>query len=517
MKYKQLFISLICCLGLVSCNDFLDHMPTGNLTSESGLSSAESAEALANSAYIRSAVFNRMVSGWGSNSVLLLEYMTDKATSENSQSNYKDFEGLTVSARTSYLEDWWVGCYAGIADCNLALNKLEEFTGLDKEVLEKYRGEIRFWRAMYYFYLVRIFGDVTEILHVQSELGELQVTRDPVKEIYDEIIIPDLLSAEQAPLPVKEETGRVSLNAVRTLLADVYLTYAGYPVQGGSQYYAESAKRTLAVIESQSYTLFPSYESLWDPANNNRGEFIFQIQYGVNMDKVVGPNQKIVGSNEAVCVMLPTRSGMSAFNLEYGSLVPRKEFVESFTPGDKRVEEKQFFFTTYKGHPNKFATGAPELEFMDFGGYYIHKFFDKQAIDVVGQSDLNWTIYRYADVLLLYAEAQVNADEAANSRALDALNQIRTRAGLEPFTVTDKSRFEKAVWDQRYFELCYENKMWFDILRTRLIRQDATGEYVPFVGYQSYNGKTYGETQLLFPILLREMQANFNMQQNPGY
>jgi len=245
MKYKQLFISLICCLGLVSCNDFLDHMPTGNLTSESGLSSAESAEALANSAYIRSAVFNRMVSGWGSNSILLLEYMTDKATSENSQSNYKDFEGLTVSARTFYLEDWWVGCYAGIADCNLALNKLEEFTGLDKEVLEKYRGEIRFWRAMYYFYLVRIFGDVSKILHVQSELGELQVTRDPVKEIYDEIIIPDLLSAEQAPLPVKEETGRVSLNAVRTLLADVYLTYAGYPVQGGSQYYAESAKRTL--------------------------------------------------------------------------------------------------------------------------------------------------------------------------------------------------------------------------------------------------------------------------------
>lgn len=88
-------------------------------------------------------------------------------------------------------------------------------------------------RALYYFYLVRIFGDLPKITEVQSELVELYIPRSPIKEIYDEIIIPDLLNAEQSSLPIKDETGRVSMGAVKSLLADVYLTYAGFPVQGG--------------------------------------------------------------------------------------------------------------------------------------------------------------------------------------------------------------------------------------------------------------------------------------------
>jgi hypothetical protein len=154
---------------------------------------------------------------------------------------------------------------------------------------------------------------------------------------------------------------------------------------------------------------------------------------------------------------------------------------------------------------------------MDFKGYYIHKFFDKNAIDVTGQSGLNWTIYRYADILLLYAEAQVNADGIPNATSIDALNAVRSRAKLSPFIDTNREAFEKAVWDQRYFELCYENKTWFDIVRTRLVRDDDTGNYVPFVGYTTNWGKIYTETQLLFPIPLRELQTNPKLTQNPGY
>jgi len=476
------------------------------MTTDSELKSNESALALVNSAYRNSHVANRMASGWGAGTMLLLEYMTDKATSENSQSNYKDFQELTVSSRTTYLEDWWKYCYEGIGDCNLALTKIKEFTTLSEDAISQYEGEIKFMRAYYYFYLVRIFGDVPKITTVQSELSELQVSRSPVKEIYDEIIIPDLLDAEKAKLPLKEETGRVSMGAVKAMLADVYLTYAGYPVQGGNQYYAESAKRSLDIINSNQYSLFNTYEDLWNPENNNKGEFIFQIQYSLNKR-----------SNEVVCLVLPTRSGMSAFNLEFGSLIPTSEFVESFPEDDKRAGEKQFFFTTYKGHPDKFSPGAPELEMMDFKGHYIHKYFDKNAIDELGQSDLNWTIYRYADVLLMYAEAQVNTDGTANQTALNGLNLIRTRAGLPAFTDTGKEKFEKEVWDQRYFELCYENKTWFDILRTRLIRNDETGNYTPFIGYKTRAGKTYSETQLLFPLPLRETQTNPNLEQNPGY
>lgn len=203
--------------------------------------------------------------------------------------------------------------------------------------------------------------------------------------------------------------------------------------------------------------------------------------------------------------------------MEYGSLIPTKEFVESFEKGDKRTEEKQYFFTNYKGHPSKFSPGAAELEFMDLNGYYIYKFFDQVAIDNTAKSDLNWSVYRYTDVLLMYAEAQVNADGTPNQQSIDIVNQIRGRAGLVPFKQTNASAFLEEVWDQRYFDLCYENKMWFDMLRTRKIRDDKSGEYVDFIGYKTNWGKVYTETQLLFPIPLSERQANSNLTQNQGY
>jgi hypothetical protein len=504
MKHILSRISLVLALFSTSCSDFLDERPTGTLSSTSNLSSADAAVAFANGAYVNATVFNSLTAGWGSVTPLLLEYMTGKASSENSQSNFKEFQELTVSSRSPYIEEWWRGCYAGIANCNLAMQKLPEFTQVDPNLISRYQGEVLFMRAMYYFYLVRIFGDVPKINTSQTEITELFATRSPIKEIYDEIIIPDLLAAEKLALPVKDLTGRVSMSAVKALLADVYLTYAGYPVKGGNQYYAESAKRSLEVLKQ--YTLFGNYEDLWNPANNNKGEFIFQVQFSLNKS-----------TNQMVNIPLPSRSGMSAFNLEYGSLIPTKEFVESYREGDLRSEEKKFFFSTYKGNKSKFSPGAPELEFMDFKGYYIHKFFDASAIDVAGQSGLNWTIYRLPDVMLMYAEAQSQADGSPNAASFDALNAVRKRAGLAPFASSDPAAFTTAVWDERYFELCYENKMWFDMIRTRKIRNDLTGRYVDFTGYTTKWGKTYTDTQLLFPIPLREMQTNPKLIQNSGY
>lgn len=506
MKINKIHIVSLGVLFLIACNNFLDEQPTGTMTTNSKLTSKESALALTHSAYLKTTVFNKMTPGWGCNTILLLEYMTGKATSENSQSNYKDFQDLLVSDRSLYIENWWQDCYAGIANCNLALQKLEEFTNLDVPLIHGYKAEVKFMRALYYFFLVRIFGDVPKITTVQSDLGELQVSRSPVKEIYDEIIIPDLLAAEQSGLSFSDPAGRVSMGAVKALLADVYLTYAGYPLQGGKSYYAESAKRSLDIIQSGRYSFFTDYESLRLPSQKNQGEFIYQVQFA--LDK---------RHNESVRIFLPSRSGISAYDLEYGSLIPTKEFVESFEKGDKRVEEKQYFFTTYRGHPDKFSSGAPELEFMDLNGYYIYKFFDRQAVDKTAKSDLNWSVYRYTDVLLMYAEAQVHADGAPNSQSVENVNRIRQRAGLTPFTQTGADAFLKEVWNQRYFDLCYENKMWFDMLRTRKIRDDKSGEYVDFIGYKTNGGKVYTETQLLFPVPLSERQANSNLSQNSGY
>lgn len=502
-------IKLIILTGIValsSCNDFLERFPTGTLTANSNLSSEESALAFTNSAYINTSVFNRGGGSWGTNTTLLLEYMTGKVTSENSQSYFNEFQNLLVSDRTLYIEDWWKYCYSGIADCNLAIEKLSDYVELKENTKINYLAEIYFLRALYYYYLVRIFGDIPKLTKVQFNLRELQIERSPVKEIYDEIIIPDLLFAEKSTLSFKNETGRVSMGAVKSLLSDVYLTYAGYPIRGGNQYYSESAKRSFEVIESGKYSLFQDYSPLQDPAYNNKGEYIFQVQF--SLDK---------SHNNSILLFLPSRSGISSYNLEFGSLIPTEEFVKSFESGDKRTMEKQFFFTNYKGHPSKFSSGAPELKFMDLGGYYIYKFFDKNAIDKTAKSYLNWSIYRYTEILLLYCEAQVLADGYPNQLSQESLNKIRNRASLPDFTDTNKDNFLKEVWNQRYFELCFENKMWFDMLRTRLIRDDKSGQFVDFIGYTNNWGKTYTETQLLFPIPLSELQANRNLVQNKGY
>src|SRR5690606_8506001 len=112
------------------------------------------------------------------------------------------------------------------------------------------------------FYLVRMFGDVPKIIQNPESLEEVQAPKSPVKEIYDEIIIPDLLEAEKSTLPWQDATGKVSMGAIKAILADVYLTYAGYPVRGGDQYYAESVKRSKELIEQGGYSLFPEYRDM---------------------------------------------------------------------------------------------------------------------------------------------------------------------------------------------------------------------------------------------------------------
>lgn len=503
---KNKFLIITSSLLLLSCADFLDEESTGTMSIDSNLSSIESCTALANSTYINTTVFDANEGTWGGNTIWLLEFMTGKVNSEASQTEFLDFRNLTLNSRSRYIEKWWKDCYAGIAKANLAIKKIPEFTGVDEKIRLRLLGEAHFMRALYYFYLVRIFGDLPKITEVQSNLADLYIPRSPVKEIYDEIIIPDLLEAEKSALPLKDESGRASIGAVKTLLADVYLTYAGFPIQGGKNYYAESAKKSLEVITSGAYDLYKEYDDLREPANNNKKEFIFQVQFAIDKSH-----------NDMIPKVLPPKSDISAYSSEYGSLVPTKEFYESFHKDDKRARERQFFFSSYPGNPKKLPADSPKLENVDFGGFYIYKFFDENAIVNTAKSNLNWTIYRYADVLLMYAEAQVEADGTANSQAMEALNQVRRRAELPDYTNSNKDPFKEAVWDERYFELCFEGKIWFDMIRTRKIRNDFNGKYENFADYKTVYDKQYTNQFLLFPLPQREMNANSELVQNVGY
>jgi hypothetical protein len=494
---KNILIAGLALIGsLSSCKKFLDENPTGSLTPESNLTSPEIARAFANSGYANLTVLDQGSGGYGGNTASLMEFMTGKALG-NAQTESFRFYNLTYDAQSFYIDTWWQGLYQGVNNCNLAIQKISEITQ-DEVTQNNQLAEVRALRAFYYFYLVRMYGDVPKITTIITDLSEARPSRSPVKEIYDEIIIPDLLFAEQSTLPWQDNTGRLSLSAIKSLLADVYLTYAGFPVQGGQQYYAESAKRSKEVIDNGGFSLFPEYQDMIKPANKNRGEFIWQVQFAAG-----------INDNDLTAKSLPQYLDIGAYSDEFGGLVPTQQFIDSYPAGDKRIQQRQYFYTR--------DTRNGTNDSISLGGYYIYKWYDANAVKSTAHSDLNYTIYRLADVYLLYAEASNRAEGAPNTNAITYVNAIRERAKLTPIGALGQTAFEEEVWTQRYLELCYEGKIWFDMLRTRKVRNDITKNFDNFVGHQTTWGKTLTTNQFLFPIPLREVNNNTNLVQNPGF
>jgi len=483
--------------GLSACSKFLDDEPTGSLTPESNVTSPTIARAFANSAYSALTVLDQGSGGYGGNTASLMEFMSGKA-SGNAQTESFRFYQLTYDAQSFYIDTWWQGLYRGVSNCNLALQKIMEIPQ-DTAAKEQMLAEVHTLRALYYFYLVRMYGDVPKITDVVSDLNNVHSSRAPLKEIYDEIIIPDLLIAEQSSLPWKDETGRVGMGAVKSLLADVYLTYAGFPVGGGAQYYAESAQRSKQVIEEGGYFLFPNYSDMVNPANKNKGEFIWQVQFAAG-----------ISDNDLTAKALPQYQDIAVYSDEFGGLVPTPQFIASYPAGDRRVQERQFYYT-------KWPRNGTTTDTVTLGGHYIYKWFDVNAVTNSAHSDLNYTIYRLADVMLMYAEASNRAEGGPNPLAINVVNLIRARADLDPIGPMSQEAFEREVWTQRYLELAFEGKVWFDMVRTRKVRNDITGNFDEFVGHTTVWGKTLTANQLLFPIPQREINNNPNLTQNPGF
>lgn len=502
MKTLKNILVVTCLLLTCSCKKFLEEKPKSVLTPGSNLSSVKVARALANGAYQN---LQGLVTGqsgsYGGNTWNLMEFMTGKANSDLGQTGFVNFQTLIYSNTSFYFDTWWQQMYLGVGASNLAIETIPTINaaGLTEEAKNNMVAEARTLRALYYFYLVRMYGAVPKVTSVPKDLN-LQVPRVAAKQIYDEVIIPDLLAAEKSTLPWKDATGKVSMGAIKALLADVYLTYAGAAINGGAAAYAESAKRSLDVIQNGGYTLFPNYTDMINPTNKNNGEFIFQVQFAASVPI----------TNPLTPLTIPNYSGISAYSDEYGSVWPTNQFIASFPAGDKRVAEKQFFYTNYPS----LKTGQT----VTFKNHYIYKWFDVNAIKSTTKSDLNYTIYRLADVYLMYAEASNRAEGSPNANAITYVNAIRARATLAPIGALGQDAFEKEVWLERYFELCFENKMWFDMLRTRKVHNDVTGNWDNFVGHKTVFNATFTEKQLLFPLPKTETDINPKLlPNNPGF
>ncbi len=495
-----------------SCSKFLDEQDPSNLTPESFYTIPEHAEAAIASAYA-SARFIGDGAGIFSSNWQLLEAVTGTSTTETAQnSDLNNLYGLIYDGNTGHVINWWNGLYRVIAQTNLVLEKVPAISPMDEAQRTRILGEAQFLRAWAYFYAVRLWGDVPLILKPQTATSpDFYPARTPIEQVYAQIIS-DLTAAEAAGLPWMDKRGRVSMAAIKSELAIVYLTMAGQPLNKGVSHYKLAADKANEVIVYANanptlINLFPTYNEVHQPNLKNEKEHIFMLQYNsVVAGNPMGnmfPNFKPV-----------TYDGPSGT----GSTVPVRSFYDSYEVGDLRAKDRQgYFYTSYftNGDGALFQLGAP----------YIFKHFDviangKSGVPGTRLNNLNVPLIRYAEVLLVFAEAQ-NEVTGPNMDAYNAFKRIRDRAQLVTPSMGsyNQSSFRDAILRERWHELCYEQITWFDMVRLRKVYNGLTNGFDNFVGHiNPSSNQVLKEKNLLFPIPRAELQNNTNLKpQNPGY
>lgn len=484
--------------SVVACSDFLDEEDESNFTSDTYFTKAEHAESAVNGIYEPLVPITN--SGFGGGTWMMLEFATGLANTALGQAtNIYLVKDLINTSDNGYGNSFWNEYYTGISRANLAIEKIPEIN-MDETEKQNYLAEAKFFRAYYYFGLVRMFGNIpiiTSSVDLTSE--DLYPEQATAEAVYD-LIVADLTEAENSTLPWRDESGRVSMGAIKTLLADVYLTMAGYPLQK-TENYQLAANKAKEVIDSGVFSLFDSYDDLHDPATKNTGEYIFMTQFAANIQ-----------SGNWQPGILPYNLGISAYSAQTGGIFSTNEFADSYEDGDKRADEKEFYFRSY-------SLEADRNDSINLGAPYLFKHFDIAANEESAQSDLNWCIYRYADVLLMYAEASNEAGSGPSADAYEAVNLVRQRAEVPDLTGLTQETFREAVRIERVHELSFENKTWFDMARWRKAYDPVANTLEDFVGhtYTYLPNKALTERELLFPIPTSEMQNNPNLEQNSGY
>ncbi|KGE15622.1 RagB/SusD family nutrient uptake outer membrane protein [Sphingobacterium deserti] len=416
---------------------------------------------------------------------------------------WRFMESLTATASQfdEITTPLWRGAYGSINNANIILSNLPHAEGITAEKMADFEGQARFMRAFSYFNLVRWFGEVPIITAENRTIAD-EVGQSGIQQIYD-LIVDDLVDAE-SKLPVAFiEKGRPTRGAAKALLAKVYLTMAGWPLNQ-TEKYALARDKSKEVIDMGVYSLEPDFGSLWLVANkaSNR-EFIFAL-YGTSTN----------GTVSASHLHLSTRQWDGGEN-GWGDFQSDKRFFEQFPAG--RRKEASFYTVSLNGL---------RWEDSNYGQPYIAKYRDGGApcgpneVCNGENGDGFLPILRYADVLLMYAEAANMSEGSPSADALAAINQVRRRAlgensNTQPNTSADLSgslsreEFDKAVLDERNWELAFEQNRWFDLVRRDLLAQKlGAPEWYPSGQFRKLLPKPTTEILLI---------KNNGLVQNEGY
>ncbi|MFD2570490.1 RagB/SusD family nutrient uptake outer membrane protein [Spirosoma soli] len=477
MKTKYILAGLLA-LSLTACKEkFLDLSPVSAVGTTSFFKSQSDVLTALNGAY-GALQFN----GQYGQLYVVAEIPSDDTTPvlSGSVTDQDEFDKFYVRTTNPFTLARWSDGYRGIYRTNSVIERIVGVT-MDETLKKRVVGEAKFLRALMYFNLVRVFGDVPLVLtEITDPLQGYEYGRAPVADVYAQIN-KDLSDAESA-LPVTytgSDVGRATSGAAKSLLGKVYLT---------QKRYADASAKLKEVIDRGTYSLLPNYADLFKPANKNSKESIFEVQYKKGN---VGE-----GSNWAN-QYAPENSGNAVIQFGgAGNNRPTPDLDNSYEPGDPRRNVSM-------------ASSYVNSSGVKVDYYYIKKYADPPVVN--NDSEDDWYVLRYADVLLMYAEALNETGKPAD--ALPYLNQVRKRVGLADKTVTAQSDLRLAIEQERRVELAFEGHRWFDLVRT--------GRALPVLQAKaaSIGIKTaLTENNLVFPIPQSQIDINpTKIKQNPGY
>ncbi|NJK94163.1 MAG: RagB/SusD family nutrient uptake outer membrane protein [Bacteroidales bacterium] len=403
-------------------------------------------------------------------------------------------DGIPWKGNTSVINDFnktfsstpgslWTTSYNNIQRCNRMIQVIREKSYTvqagEETLPDAYEGEVRFIRALNYFNLVRIFGDVPLVNKPFSVPSEaVGIGRTPVQSIYDEIIIPDFrFAAEHCLLRSAMQAsnlGRVTSGAGYTMLAKAYLTL---------KLYAEAEEALKKVLDSKEYKLLNKPSDVFLLENSNSPESIFEVQFDEAAEDGSTFNSWI-GWEIWQALNVTSRSGQLIIS---GNLISAYKNNSDTVRLNSWLGEK-----AYDQVQKKWITDEPWCK--------KHVTYGLGLLNAGN----NYTVTRYADVLLMLAEVMVMQNR--NSEALPYINEIRRRAMVPEYTAGQLTI--NTILHERRMELCIEGHRWFDLLRTGKALETMNAIIKP---------KVVPEWQLLFPIPNGEIQKDPSMVQNPGY
>jgi len=482
-------------------------------------------------------------------------------------------DGLADGSATSTLpafRSFWVDLYRGISRANNLLGNMHKAKdGMSQESFLQIEAEAKFLRAYYYHFLVEMYGDVP-LLKEQPKLEESMVARSPKSEVAD-FIIADLQAAH-GYLPNSwpaNEAGRATKGAALTLLARVALYNKKFDL-------AIQASRQ--VMDLQNYSLYPDYKNLFQYEGVRCPEVIFDVAYLQGQRVHAHPQNagtRMLGSNSNIA---PSQFLIDAYEATDGLPIDESLVYDASQPFNNRdprldatIIRPQSFFggVVFETDPDSVTTWRVENgirtvrvantdvtnAFATFTGYLWKKYNSESDYPAKrSASDLNFILMRYAEVLLIYAEAKIEANDIDQS-VLDALNKIRARAygvtdftqvdQYPPITTTDQVELRRKLRNERKIELAYEGFRLFDIRRWGIAEKVLSGPLMgrPIGAYSKMHSTPdiddltghpdYGTSanlyrsvmprafqfprDLLYPIPQDEVNVNENIIQNSGY